>query len=72
MKYRYYINDQDSHFGEFNYLFTPEGEQIAYSYMCDRPEDYPPKNRGYKLVYESETEVSIQIDPYGMRGIFED
>lgn len=70
MNYRYYINEEDSHNGEFNYLITPDGETIEYSYAC-QGNQMPPEGFGYRLVYETDDEstCTFEIDPYGMRGL---
>jgi len=65
MKNRFYINDEDSHWGDFNYVVTPEGKKIEYSYLCTREGDAPPKDRNYILAYETNGEdYSIIVDPY--------
>ena len=70
MKNRFYINEDDSHNGEFNYVVTPEGKKIEYSYMCTHSEHNPPDGQGYKLAYETDTEnYRIIVDPYGMRAL---
>lgn len=73
MKNRFYIREEDSHNGEFNYVVTPEGKEIEYSYMCTRSQDNPPEDRGYRLVYQTDKDnYEIIVDPFGMRDMLND
>lgn len=65
MKSRFYINDMDLVYGDFNYIVTPEGKQIEYSFMCNNENDFPPDD--YRLVYETDNDDHrIIVDPYGI------
>lgn len=67
MKNRFYINEETSYWGDFNYVVTPEGAKIQYSFLCTREGDNPPKNCGYRLAYETNNDnYGIVIDPYHM------
>jgi len=68
MKNRFYINEQDSHWGDFNYVITPEGKKIEYSFLCTRNENNPPNDCGYRLAYETNNDdYGIIVDPFNMR-----
>ena len=67
MKNRFYINEEDSHWGDFNYVVTAEGEKIEYSFLCTREGHNPPENCGYRLVYETnEDNYCIVVNPFNI------
>lgn len=65
MNNRFYINDEDYNFGDYNHVITPGGEEIPYSYMCSGNRN-PPID--YRLVFETDTDdYRIVVDPCGIQ-----
>lgn len=64
-KNRFYLCYGDLEFCDFNYVVTPEGKQIEYSFLCIGDEDFPPV--GYRLVYETDDDnYRIIANPYNI------
>jgi hypothetical protein len=65
MKNRFYIDNKAEKSLDFNYVITPQGQEIKYSFLYTKEEHNPPKE--YRLVYETDDDdYSIICDPFGV------
>jgi len=70
MKNRFYLNSEDSFFGNSNYLVFNDGKKIEYSFWCSDDDDFPPQDCGYRLVYKCGDDEDFRI-VYGLNRIDE-